>query len=253
MRISEIEALVRNKTENAAVSHGFGHLRRTAIGARWFSKMLGGTPEHQRIAYIAGLVHDFSRPLTERTDHAGKSVSEAGKFLSKLDFDKDMINSILRMVEIHREAGAVPLPDQCVFLSDKIFEQMGAYATIRRCMYVGECKDYKGMDPVESIIAQFSARMKKFSPESFDKKFISLVKYQYGWPLSFFEAFKHSEKWAMDFSRYFYECGKRRTTMEKSIRGYCPLNIIGKSFIMEAISYVNSRKYDFFRTVLKDR
>ncbi len=114
MRISEIEALVRKKTRNAAVSHDFGHLRRTAIGARWFSKTLGGTPEHQRIAYIAGLIHDFSRPLTEKADHTGKSVSEAGNFLAELDFDEASADSILRMVETHRESGAMPLMDQCV-------------------------------------------------------------------------------------------------------------------------------------------
>ncbi len=126
---------------------------------------------------------------------------------------------------------------------------MGAYAIIRRCIYVGECEDYKGRDLSFSIHKQFSARLKKFSPEAFDKKFISLAKYQYEWPLSFFESFKREKKWAADFSGYFYRCGQKGIAIEKSISNYGPLADEGKRILKEAALYIKGRKYGFFRNL----
>ena len=54
--IKEIEDFVKENQESELVTHGFGHLKRVAIGAVWFVKILCGDKEEQDMAYIAGIM-----------------------------------------------------------------------------------------------------------------------------------------------------------------------------------------------------
>lgn len=89
MKIKQIEQFVKNKTKNVfSVTHNFGHLKRTAVGAKWFVKILGGTKEEEKLAYIAGLLHDIKRPTTEKICHAKASAESARKILKKFKLKK---------------------------------------------------------------------------------------------------------------------------------------------------------------------
>src|SRR3989338_8239304 len=120
--VKEIEKKVQNLTHALSEVHGYGHLLRTAVGARFFARFFGESEENQEIAYIAGLIHDLERPNTEKIDHADISVREAIKFLSSFSLDQEIQDKIILLIQTHRHAQDIPLSEQWVYLSDKLFE-----------------------------------------------------------------------------------------------------------------------------------
>src|SRR3990167_6633333 len=157
--IPEIEEKVRNRTHNLSEVHGYGHLKRTAIGAKFFARFFGESEQNQDIAYIAGLIHDLERPNTEKIDHAEISVREAVKFFSHFSINQEIKDKIILLIQTHRHAHNIPLSEQWVYLSDKLFEQMGAYVIFRRSYYVGECEDFINVSMEEAVTSHMKTRM----------------------------------------------------------------------------------------------
>lgn len=248
--ISDIERLTKERTKNvAAATHNFSHLKRTAEGARWFCKVLDGTKEEQEISYVAGLVHDFERPLSE-VEHKDISFTEAKRFLEDFQINKDQKKKILSMVKEHRYVSDMPILQQCLFLSDKLLEQSGAYIIFRRCVYVGECLDFMKTDFSKATVFHWKERMGRFKPAVFDKRFRALAEYQYAWQKTFLTAFNNNENWAVDMARVCYEVGRKHNkTLEGTIR---TINTTkeGKRFKDEALSYISGRKFTEFRKMI---
>ncbi len=244
--VRRIEDMTRKRTKNvSAVTHNFDHLKRTAIGARWFCKVLGGKKEDQDIAYVAGLVHDFGRPLSE-IEHKDISFTEAQKFLANFSIGSRAKNKILKMVKEHRYSSDKPLMDQCLFLSDKLLEQSGAYIIFRRCVYAGECVDFKSMTFSDAITSHWKVRMKRFHPGMFDKKFATLAEYQYEWQTRFFSAFSDGEEWAVDIAKKCYDSGRNHDKTLAAIISSMKTAKEGKKFKDEALSYIRGRKFRQF-------
>ena len=251
--IEEIEKKVYERTKDIRfVSHGFDHLKRTAIGAKWFAQLFGGSERQQNIAYIAGLVHDFERPRSEKIEHKDISAEEARKFLEQFRFAAEIIEQIIRMVEEHRYVSNLPPINQTLFLSDKILEQSGAFIIFRRCVYAGECIDFEGKPFFESITAHWKARMARFRPQVYNQKVSRLANYQYDWQLRFFKAFENSEDWAVDIAKQCYEEGKKQKKSIVQIVEDIEVSNDGKDFKEEALLYINGKKFKRFEEMIAE-
>jgi len=249
--IEKIEKKVYERTKDIRfVSHGFDHLKRTAIGAKWFAQVFGGSESQQSIAYTAGLVHDFERPRSEKIEHKGISASEAREFLKQFDFDSEIKKKIIKLVEEHRYVSNLPLIDQVLFLSDKILEQSGAFIIFRRCVYTGECIDFEGKPFFESITTHWKARMARFKPQVYNQKVSRLANYQYSWQLRFFKAFENSEDWAADIAKQCYEEGKKQKKNIIQIIENIETNGEGNDFKKEALLYIKGKKFDEFKKLV---
>ena len=249
--IKKIESSVAEKMRNAASAvHGFDHLKRTALGAVWFAKALGLDLKEQQIFYVAGLVHDFDRPLSEK-EHKDINAAAADRFLRQFKIEDIIRRRIVGLVEQHRTFSKKPLADQCLFLSDKLLEQSGAYIIFRRCVYVGECLDFKEEDFYESMIFHWKERMNKFRPEKFHKNMSSLAHYQYGWQTRFFEALESGQEWAVSIAKECYDVGKtHRKTLLRTIEEMIPWQE-GKEFKEEALLYVKGEKFGDFEKLIQ--
>jgi HD superfamily phosphodiesterase len=243
---NKLERYVKKEVgKTGSICHDFSHLKRTAAGAKWFVKILGGNEKEQQFAYIAGLLHDIVRPASEKIDHAEASAIRAKRILDEFDFDKNDIKEMVQAIRDHREAREWKSAlHQSVFMADKILEQMGAFIVFRRCMYTGECLDY-GEYSAETIINHFDKRMKKFSRDVFPDKFSKLVDYQFGWMAEFFEALKAKEAWALRIASEFFEAARRKETLEYAIRNF-PADGKEKRYKKEAMDYMDGKKFDFF-------
>lgn len=248
----QIESLVKEETKNVeSIVHDFSHLKRTAIGARWFVKILKGPKYDQELAYIAGLLHDIVRPPTEKICHAKASSERSREILDKFDIDKRDKGEVIRAVAHHREKQDWQSPlHQSVFLADKIFEQMGAFIIFRRCMYVGECSDYAEEDALKSIIEHFQKKVVKFTPSEFPEKFRELANYQYKWVVEFANSLKNNEEWAVNLAMYGYNAGKSKNLLEGTILNFNPDTEKEKKVYKEASDYIKQKKFEEFRKLI---
>ncbi len=253
MEIKAIEKFVKNKTKNvASVTHNFGHLRRAARGARWFAGVLGGDKKEQKLAYIAGLLHDIVRPPSKKICHAKASAEKSRKILKQFRLNKVDLEEIILAIRDHREKTRWKSPlHSSAFLADKILEQMGAFSVFRRCMYIGECVDYKNKLFRKAITKQFRERLMKFDPKEFPKKFLQLVNYQYSWPKNFLRAFKNNESWAIKVAEFFYRYGRKKITPERAIKQFKSKHQGGKKYQKEALEYMKGKKFKSFRKLIK--
>ena|SRR3989344_6945232 len=248
--IQEIEEKIKGQTTSLSEVHRYGHLGRTAIGAQFFSRFFGESEEDQGIAYVAGLIHDLERPNTEKIDHSDISVREATKFLSPFSVDQETKDEIILLIQTHRHAQDIPLSEQWVYLSDKLFEQMGAYVIFRRSYYVGECEDFINVSMEEAVTSHMKTRMEKFHPDVFNIKLRKLAEYQYEWEKEFINAFEKKEKWAWQLTQQFYTAGRKKTPFESLINSFLPLGVEDLKFKDEAIAYIYGKKYSFFESLL---
>lgn len=253
MEIKAIEKFVKNKTKNvASVTHNFGHLRRAARGARWFAGVLGGDKKEQKLAYIAGLLHDIIRPPSKKICHARASAEKSKKILKQFKIDKSDLNKIILAIRDHSERVKWESSlHSSVFLADKILEQMGAFIVFRRCMYVGECIDYKKTKAREAIINQFRKRLSKFNPDNFPRKFSKLVNYQYAWPAKFIKMLENGQAWTSEIAEIFYKYGRKKITPERAIKQFKPKHQGGKKYQKEALEYMKGKKLKSFRKLIK--
>jgi hypothetical protein len=250
---NKIYKFVKKETRNvASVTHDFGHLKRTAEGAKWFVKFYKGIDKEMDLAYTAGLLHDIVRPPTSLVCHAKASAKRSRQILRQFKVDNETSREIIRAVKDHREKTEWKSPmHSSVFLADKIFEQMGAFIVFRRCMYAGECVEAKDENPIENIKERFSRRLKKINPGEFPKELFNLVKYQYDWPLRFAESLEKGEKWTVEIADYFYLKGRQKQELEKTIRDFKPKFKESKEYKKEALNYIDGRKFKFFAKLLE--
>jgi len=241
--VRKIENYVKNETKNIeSVVHDFSHLKRAAISAKWFVKILNGSKRDQDLAYISGLLHDIVRPASEKIDHAKASAEKSQKILEKFKFKERDKKRIIEAIESHREKQEwKDALHQSVFLADKILEQMGAFIIFRRSMYVGECEDYADKEPLKSIMEQFRKKLKKFTILEFPKKFRKLVRYQYKWSFNFLRALENNEKWAIEMALFGYEAGVKKENIIKAIKKFRPRLIEQKNIYQETISYLKKK------------
>jgi len=253
MKIKEIEVFIKNETKNTvSITHDFGHLKRTASGAKWFAKILGGGKKEQRLAYIAGLFHDIVRPVSSKICHAKASAKKSKKILKKFKINKADLNKVILTIRDHSERVKWESPlHASVFLADKILEQMGAFVVFRRCMYVGECVDYKKTKAKEAIIDQFRKRLKKFNPDNFPRKFSKILNYQYAWPKKFLRDFENKKTWVVEVAESFYRYGEKKISPEMAIEQFKPKYQEGKKYKKEALEYIKGKKFKFFNGLIK--
>ncbi|MBI5332122.1 MAG: HD domain-containing protein [Candidatus Aenigmarchaeota archaeon] len=250
--VKKIEKFVKNETKHTeSVIHDFSHLKRTAIGARWFVKIMDGNKHDQYLAYIAGLLHDIVRPPFEEICHAKASSEKSREILNRFDISNEDRERIIEAVSCHRTRHEwKDALHQSVFLADKILEQMGAMIVFRRCMYIGECKDYLGKTSIQSIIIQSRNKLKKFTPCEFNKIFLRLARAQYKWPHDFTKALKEKKQWALDIGMYFFKAGRDKKDFEKTVFGYKPQIKEQKQIHKQAVLYLKSRKFKDFEKLI---
>jgi len=253
MRIKKIEKFVKNEKKNtASVVHDFSHLRRTAIGAKWFAEILGGGKKEQNLAYIAGLLHDIIRPASGKICHAKASAERSREVLKQFRLDKADLKKIILAIRDHREKTKWKSPlHASVFLADKLLEQMGAFVVFRRCMYVGECIDYKKTAFKVAIIRQFRKRLTKFNPTKFPEEFLKLASYQYSWPEKFLRRLENNEAWAVEIAESFYKYGRKKMNLEKVVERFQSKYQEGKNYKKEILEYIKGRKFKFFSKLIK--
>lgn len=253
MKIKEIKVFIKNETKNAAsMTHDFGHLKRTAVGAKWFAEILGGGKKEQKLAYIAGLLHDIVRPPSKKICHAKASAEKSKKILKMFKIGKADLNKIILAIRDHSERVKWESPlHASVFLADKILEQMGAFVIFRRCMYIGECVDYKKTKAREAIIDQFRKRLSKFNPDNFPRNSSKLVNYQYAWPKKFLRAYENKKAWTVEVVEFFYGYGEKKIPPEMAIEQFKPKYQEGKKYQKEALEYIKGKKFKFFNRLIR--
>ncbi len=250
--LKQIESIAMERTRNVvSVTHDFGHLKRVAIGASWFVKVLGGGKEEQDMAYAAGLLHDIFRPASEKVCHAKSSAIESEKILSDLNVEKADKEKIIQAIRDHR----LPVKwtstlHQSVYLADKILEQMGAFVAFRRCYYVGESEDYKGEEMARAFKEHFAYRMDRIKKTDFPSSVSRLVDYQWKWLLDFSILLNREEPWTVRMGRHMYEAAQKRMLLDKAMGSYRPDTKEAEMYMKEAVDYMNGKKFvEFGRLV----
>jgi len=249
--IKEIEKFVKKETKNvSSVVHDFGHAKRTAIWTKWFVKILGGTKEDEKLAYIAGLLHDIVRPPSNIC-HAAASAEKSRKILKKFKLSDIGIEKIVSAIATHRDMSRCEtILQKALIYADKIPEQMGAFIVFRRCMFIGECIEYENREFHDVIISHFEEKLTKYSPKDFPKRFSKFLKYQYELPKKFWLAFQNNEDWSVEIARYFYDCGKSGVKFEKAIKRFKPKYKQSKLYKKEALNYINGKLTKKFQEMI---
>ncbi|MBU0899064.1 MAG: hypothetical protein KJ613_04585, partial [Nanoarchaeota archaeon] len=133
-----------------------------------------------------------------------------------------------------------------------IFEQMGAFIAFRRCMYVGECADYRDKPVLETINSHFKMRIKRIPKTEFPEKFHKLVDYQYKWLIEMAHALDINENWATNIGTQMYNHGKEhKTTLEDSIRNLETVSTEDEKYKQETLDYIDGKKFNFFENLAK--
>ncbi len=255
--MNELVAYLRAELERQKrlnTIHDLGHQLRVAKGAVWFVKILGGSAEQQRLAYVAGLLHDIVRPATEKVCHAAVSAQKAGRILMEFGWPERDVEKIVQAIADHRQRPKKwrsPL-HQSVYLADKILEQMGAYVVFRRCQYVGECYDYRSWPWLEAVQSHFGVRLERFPPKEFPRRFRAMVEYQYSWPFKFTQALTAGQSWAVYLGKYAWSNGvNHKQSVEKMIAAFRPRFRMDKRFKKEAMAYIMGRRFKRFEKLIK--
>jgi len=252
--MDRLDRIVREETKDVvSIIHDYGHLKRIAVGARWIVKILNGTKEEEELAYAAGLLHDIVRPATEKICHAEASGEKSRDILSEMGIDRKTTERVVEAIKGHRKPHEWKSPlHKSVYLADKIFEQMGAYINFRACYYVGECKDFAGKDPIESIIKYFDYRIKKFDKRPFDAVLLPLVEYQLKKRVDFKKLLSEDVPWVREIALNMHDHGRKHDIdIDKAVRGFQPSGKEGEEAKKEALLYMDGELFTKFERILK--
>lgn len=229
---------------------------RTAKGAVWFVTICGGTEREEQLAYIAGILHDIVRPDTEERDHAHASAAKAFDILGGYpEFTDSENHHICEAIRDHRIPAAWKSPlHQCVYLSDKICEHMGAYLDFRASAWAGELSrsDFRGLKPVEAVLLYYKKVSEKFSPGRYPHFLEELIKYQTGWNRRYREALKNGEKWAVEMAEYLFYQGRNKEDFEKTLSSFDPEGT-QREWVHEMRAYVTGSKFQHFQNLLRNQ
>ncbi len=227
-----------------SVIHRWGHISRVADGARWIVKVNEGSEEEQELAYVAGLLHDIVRPITEEKCHAEESAEKARRILKDFKFQESSISEIIKAIEDHRRPPETwdSMLHQSVYLADKIFEHMGAYLDFRACVWAGELShtDYKDLEPIEAVLTYYDKASSKFLDSKFPEFTKPIVSYQQRWNEKFHNELENGENWAEDMADRLYYKGKEKEDFEETLKNFETNYKEQKRWKKEMISYIDS-------------
>ena len=237
-----------------SVIHRWGHIMRTARGAVWFVNLSGGSERDQQLAYVAGILHDGVRPVTEETCHAHASAEWALILLEAYsEFSDEETQSICQAIQDHRMPAVWKSPvHQSVFLSDKILEHMGAYLDFRAPVWAGELSytDLHGLEPVEAVICYYRNASRKFCAGNFPDFVHDLVEYQTHWNRVFLEALIAHEPWAVDMAEYLFSAGSKKKNFDWILASFSPHGSQQEKWSSEMNAYITGKKFRHFQEVL---
>ncbi len=235
------------------VIHKWGHITRTTRGAVWFVQVFGGTEREQQLAYIAGILHDIVRPITETACHAQASADRALEIIKNYpEFTDSEKIKIYEAVRDHRNPVAWKSPlHQSVYLSDKICEHMGAYLDFRACVWAGELShsDLQGLEPIEAILEYYKKASQKFLTGKFPHTVKELVSYQTNWNRRFLEAL-NNESWASEMAENLFYSGRKREDFEETLAAFTPEGDFQREWAREMNDYISGKKFQHFEHLL---
>jgi HD superfamily phosphodiesterase len=248
----QLENYIEKNLNPTSFTHDFSHLKRTAIGAKWFAKILGCSVNEQQLAYVSGLLHDVIRPPSHNIEHSEAAARKAKEILKKFNFKQTEINTISQAISEHGLTKNSSKVSLALFLSDKVLELMGPYIVFRRCLYIGESLDYKQTEFHEAIIKQFTRKMNQYNPETL-KKFhlFKLVNQQFKWVEDFFNAFSAREKWAVEIAEDCYKAGKEQQGLTQTIKTFKPTFKQSSLYKEQALKYIEGELFQEFERLVK--
>ncbi len=237
------------------VIHRWGHSARTAHGAAWIVNVLGGTKREQQLAYVAGILHDCVRPLTEQIDHAQASAETALHILNTYStFTDSEKQEIYLAIKDHRNPVIWETSvHQSVYLSDKVLEHMGAYLDFRAPVWAGELShtDFQGLAPVEGVIQYYDNASQKFLTGQFPEFVRDLVLYQTTWNKKYLKALKNGILWAANMAETLYYAGSRKEDFEQTLLSFQPEGDFQKKWTHEMREYIAGKKFSYFQDLLR--
>jgi hypothetical protein len=236
-----------------SIIHQWGHIMRTTRGAVWLVCEFGGTEREQQLAYVASILHDCIRPITEEICHAQASAQRALTMLEQYaEFSPHEIQSIYQAIADHRSSTAwKSVVHQSVYLSDKIFEHMGAYLDFRAPVWAGELShtDFKGMKPLEAVIQYYTRASRKFITGIFPSSVTNLVDYQVRWNRAFLEALT-TTPWAVDMAERLFFSGFQKRDFEDILASFTARGREQEKWFEEMRQYVTGKKFSQFNSLV---
>lgn len=242
-------------TRAESVIHSWGHVTRTAQGAAWITKTMGGTPRQQELAYCAGMLHDIVRPVTEKKCHAQASAEKASTILEGEHYFSDSEKEkICTAIKDHRTPVFWNnLVHSSVYVADKVFEHMGAYLDFRAAVWAGELShtDFKGLTPVQAVITYYKKSWRKFLTEMYPEYVKGIVDYQTQWNAIYWKALHNNMFWAVDMAETLFYAGRQKEDFDRVLHTFEPQGK-QKKWTQEMRLYIAGKKYPFFRKMLKN-
>jgi len=234
--------------------HGWGHAERTARGAVWFVEMAGGGKRECELAYVSGLLHDYVRPGSEKSDHARESADSARVILADYsEFMPHEVDLIAQAIEDHRKPVKWRTPlHQSVYLADKVLEHMGTYSDFRACAWAGELSrtDLVGMAPIDAVSKYYQSSERKFRAENYPPFVERLVDRQSEWNHTFKNALKRKEDWAMDLATKMFNNGAAGKDLDESLLRFSPRGTEQKKWTVDMRSYVDGSIFERIDTLI---
>ncbi|MBU7014030.1 MAG: HD domain-containing protein [Theionarchaea archaeon] len=253
--VSQLTEYCKNVyTQAESVIHQWGHIWRTTRGAVWFVRTTGGSQREQLLAYVAGILHDIVRPITEETCHAQASADKALLVLNGyLEFTISEREEIYNAIRDHRRPVSWKTRvHQSVYLSDKVLEHMGAYLDFRGAVWAGELSrtDLRGLEPVDAVITYYRKASPKFLTGLFPDHVKNLVEYQVEWNRKFLSALERGEVWACQMAETFFNKGRQKHEFEHALQSFNPHDRKQQKWTHEMRTYVTGQKFSLFKTLI---
>lgn len=237
-----------------SIIHQWGHIMRTTRGAVWVIDVVGGSVREQQLAYVAGILHDCVRPVTEEICHARVSGEKARSLLESYpEFTPHEKQAIVKAIQDHRKPVAwESRVHQSVYLSDKIFEHMGAYLDFRASVWTGELSrtDFKGMTPLEAVIEYYTAASSKFLTGIFPRWIQKIVEYQLQWNRTFLSALTSNQKWAVEMAENLVDAGMQGKEFEQILASFIPRGTEQEKWAREMEKYIRGDLLTYFKELL---
>ncbi|MBU4124381.1 MAG: hypothetical protein KKI14_02885, partial [Nanoarchaeota archaeon] len=188
--------------------------------------------------------------ITAMTGGAEKSREILNGYNS---FDKNEIDEIYQAIYDH--SGPVDWKSKVsegLFLSDKIFEHMGAYVAFRAPLWICETGDrYPGLTRIERFLSYYErAKSKKLLENYYPEYTQKLVDYQLKWNNDFVSSLTKREEWSDDIIKNMFDVIKNGDNPERAIRSFKPKNNMQELWLKETLDYIDGKKYEEFEKMI---
>jgi len=249
----KLERLERNLREEPCKfqSLGFGHLKRTAVGARIFFRRPNEVEYNIR---LLSLLHQ--KTLEEISRHKNLTITEEDVY------DASNFLNETRLVTSESEGEDVCCNklgsdiSKAVFMSDRLIEGSGAYGVKRMCFHAGEkaLDSGKKITNIEDIKSEIITQLENhpIQKDSFPVMARRLTTYQEGWRKTFFEALQENRRWALDTGEKLFMSGLTRQDFEETMNSFQSSEEEVKSLMIESSNYVSGKNYNKLTDMLSD-